>query len=199
MTQNTSHDSTEKKSRLNNLSAAEVVAYVATGVSAILATWLSIGRMFAQKLYDEGQFSEIRTLRSNAYSVLHNRNVGLFDYLKKAKKIENEFNTEMQLALAEKSGIKNTFHKWLALRPHQQIQTGLTFVSILGVAAVAIYSLRKERQRKETKADVQRIETKIEEIKENTTPAEEPAIPAGAKTEAVLKQREAANENAIAL
>ena len=211
------HEKVYQKGLLNKYNNVEIVAYIGAALSALTATWLSIGRMFADKLEKVGLLAQIHHDKKTAYKSAfgEGKTYSMSESIKKIHSIEEEYRSAFNQIAKEKFGAVSTFDKWQLLRPHQKIQTAATFLGILVIAGVAAYTIRKEQaakealaaekaklaqeqqEHKETKAGVQRIEAKIEEIKENTTPAEEPSIPAGTKTAAVLKQREAANENAV--
>jgi hypothetical protein len=187
------HEKVYQKGLLSKYNNVEIVAYIGAALSALTATWLSIGRMFADKLEKEGLLGKIREIKAKDYrnSFGGNATYTISQSIEKMQAIEKKYRDSFNQIAKEKFGAVSTFDKWQLLRPHQKIQTAATFLGILVIAGVAAYT-QEQQEHKETKAGVQRIEEKIEEIKENTTPAEEPSVPAGAKTEAVLKQREAA-------
>lgn len=213
------HEKVYQKGLLSKYNNVEIVAYIGAALSALTATWLSVGRMFADKLEKEGLLRSIRDKKIGGYKSFFGGNVthSISESIEKMHKIEKEYREGFNKIAKEKFGATSTFDKWQLLRPHQKIQTAATFLGILVIAGVALYTIRKEhaakealaaekaklaqeqQEHKETKAGVERIEAKIKEIKESTATVEESAAPAGTKTETVLKQREAANENAIAL
>jgi hypothetical protein len=203
----------QKKGLLSKYNNVEIVAYIGAALSALTATWLSVGRMFADKLEKVGLLSKIHHEKNTAYKAFFNSasEHTLSSSMSKISEIEQNYRNEFNKIAKERFGAVTTFDKWRLLRPHQQIQTAATFLGILTIAAVALYTIRKEKiaqeaieekhrqtqlEHEETKAEVQRIEAKIEEIKDSTEElAKEQPVAMGQKSEAALKQREAANEN----
>ncbi len=206
-----------KSGLLSKYNNVEIVAYISVAVSALTAAWLSVGRMFADKLEKEGLLTSIRREKASEYKRFfgEDQKHSLAQSIQKTYEIEKKYHDGFKKIAKENFGTTNTIDKWQLLRPHQRIQTAATFFGILTIVGVALYTLRKEKtardaieekrlraqlEHKEAKDEVKRIEAKVEAIQEATEEIyKDKPVAIGEKSEALLKQRETANENNIAI
>jgi hypothetical protein len=114
-------------------------------MSTLVTAWFSIGENHARDIYERElpEFKAIHKTRVDADAAL--KATDFSDYRRQRRSIIRTYNTEYDRLLG-KMGIKNSFHKFLDLKGHQQIKVGLTVATVTGIALGATYSLLKDKK-----------------------------------------------------
>lgn len=198
---------------LSKYTNVEIFAYILAGISAIGATWSSIGRMFADSIENMTwvkNLKEIRDskldiaftrLRNNLAQNPHNTSRYQQEYKTEQRQIRREYKKNYSHTLQKEMGVYNTYDKWLQLPRHQKIATFMTIAGVLSIAGLALYTIGKEKTLR--KKFEEEKEKRIEEakaaaehalqhpavestIETDTTP---PTLTTGSKAAGILAER----------
>ena len=182
----------EKGSFLNKYNPVEKIGYAALAISTLVTSWLAIGNKFAQNLYENNVFEDIRKKRQKSYQELFDKPKDIKEFISGINQIEKDYKTARRDRL-QQVGVKSSIDKWFALKHYQKWQIGLTIATILSLAVAVIISIKNDhkalkKEHKENIKEVTLVQSREEPVTEETSHDKQEKVIVGEKTRKIIDQ-----------
>ena len=155
----------KKEGFLSKFHPVEIAAYIAVGISAIATSYFSASKKFFDHLQKNKLFDDLVEQKREAYRIFNEEakksGFSFGEALKRKNQIEGDYSKKLNEGLKTKFGITNIWQKLRMLKWHTMAHLLLTVTTILGIAGFAIFSIRKDKNEKES------TDTELARSKEN--------------------------------